>query len=1113
MSGHQPGRSREELLDVIRRVRRRWRTRHLLRGLLVTGAALAAALLVVGVGIHRWVGSPGTAVVLAAAVYLGVAVVAGITLVRPLLRRVTHRQVALYLEEREPALKAQLVTAVEGLEEREGVSSELLEELVWEAVLRTREVEGGRRVDRVPLRRLSWTTAAAILLVAIFATLDPGGIRTSLPELVRPWTAVEAAPARTLSVLPGDTVVPRGSELRLHVRPGGFEPSQVEVALRSGQDLQWDRWPMSEGGPEGEHAFVLFRVEEELEYYAEAEGVRSSVHRVEVRDLPYASPLEVEVEPPAYSGRPVQRLEDGGDLAVLAGTTVRVRAHPTVPVAAGKVIVDGTGEVALEEEDGVLVGEFRVQDPGFYRVELEDGEGRVHRGSPDYVIDVLEDLPPQVTLTQPARDLRATSVEEVYLEARATDDHGVAALDLVIAVNGGPPDTVSLLRGSGAPTPEVSAGHTVFLEEWDLEPGDLVSYHARALDNGPGAGDREARTDLFFIQIRPFSQEFRQADEAPAGMQGGGGDGGEMSGQLSRRQREIVTATFNVDRDRGRYGAGELEENLATIALAQERLRDEVSTLARRMEERGTLDSDPEMRQVAEELPQAADAMTEALGELREGRAQDALPPEQRALQHLLRAEAAFREIQLAWGPQDPGGGGGGEPGQDLADFFDLEMDRLRNQYETLQQGSQQEADRELDATLDRLRELARRQQQEGERLRRATQDLPPGAGGAGGESQRRLAEETEEAARQLERLAREQASPELEASARRLQQAAEAMRRAAASRDAGGVREAEEAAEALEEARRLLDRSRDARLDRSGEAAGDRMQRAIRRQERIQEEVEALPDSPRDRAGHVEPIVEQKELLRDELEGLESELRRIGREAASGDPQAGRGFQEAADALRDGRMAERIDYSRTLLDRGAAGPVREFEEEVTDRLREVGARVAEAVDALAQRSRDRRAELEERTRNLLRGAESLEARAQEGGGDGVPEGVPQEGVGGGLDEETLRQLQREAEARAREAEELGRALSDSGVDYGGMSSVIQSFRTLGSAEPYNDPQGLARLQRELVEELRALDFVVRRQLAGSARETPAAVGPGEVPEAYRDRVEEYFRSLARPPQ
>ena len=55
---------------------------------------------------------------------------------------------------------------------------------------------------------------------------------------------------------------------------------------------------------------------------------------------------------------------------------------------------------------------------------------------------------------------------------RANDDYGVGDIRLVYSVNGGPEDTLSVFRTGGSPLSEVSTGHTLFLEEWELEPGD-----------------------------------------------------------------------------------------------------------------------------------------------------------------------------------------------------------------------------------------------------------------------------------------------------------------------------------------------------------------------------------------------------------------------------------------------------------------------------------------------------------------------------------------------------------------------------------------------------------------------------------------------------------------
>src|SRR4029077_20625068 len=134
---------------------------------------------------------------------------------------------------------------------------------------------------------------------------------------------------------------------------------------------------------------------------------------------------------------------------------------------------------------------------------------------------------------------------------------------------------------------------------------------------------------------------------------------------------------------------------------------------------------------IAAMLPKAVNEMKSAEGELKAMKADEALSPEQRALKILQEAEQQY-EVQVAM-MQGGGGGGGGQNAmaEDLADLFELELDKLANQYEMQQRAEQQGGDQKIDELVEKLKELARRQQQEIERQRRmALSQQQSGAGG-----------------------------------------------------------------------------------------------------------------------------------------------------------------------------------------------------------------------------------------------------------------------------------------------------------------------------------------------------------------------------------------------
>ena len=164
-----------------------------------------------------------------------------------------------------------------------------------------------------------------------------------------------------------------------------------------------------------------------------------------------------------------------------------------------------------------FIGQFAIKQNGSYRVEITSEGGESYNGSNEYDITVLEDHPPTVSVDKPGRDMKVTSLQEIFTQARAEDDYGVASIELYYSVNGGEEKKVQL-QDLKTDTPKaLSGGHTFFLEEHALKPGDFISYYAKARDNGADGG-HESTSDIYFLEVRPFDRNFRQAQQ-----QGGGG--------------------------------------------------------------------------------------------------------------------------------------------------------------------------------------------------------------------------------------------------------------------------------------------------------------------------------------------------------------------------------------------------------------------------------------------------------------------------------------------------------------------------------------------------------------------------------------------------------------
>ncbi len=1140
--------------DVVRGVRWRWRVRLALRGLMWVVGLTAGVTFLAVIGLERARFDADTVIALRVLTWFTLLVSTVWFLVRPLRRKVTDAQVALYLEEQEPSLEHS-VTSV--LDEGSGSASPDLTSRTAEIALeKARNVRYGRRIEQGGFYRFAGGLTALVVLALSVTLLGPAHLRLGLSALLFPTTAAEAVNPYSVGVLPGDVTIARGSDQMVTATLDQFEAGEASIFTRSESEQSFQRLSMLtdlDGGFE----VLLLGVNEPTEYFIESTGVRSGTFTIDVADLPYVDQLDLTLYFPGYTGLQPRVIKAGGDVAALPGTIVELNIQPTMLTDAGQLLLDGNVMSDLTvEADGTLIGRFTVGDGSFYSLELARSDnGEMVPASPEYRIDVLSDMDPSIRFSTPGRDMPASSIEEVYLEMVADDDYGIGTIDLVYSVNGLTEDTVSVFQGRGAPLPEVSTGHTFFLEEWELEVGDLVSYYAMVKDNRGGAS-RTVTSDIYFLNIRPFERAYRQAEQQGGGGGGGGGGGAETA--LSETQRQIIAATFNLMRQRDTYSDEEFSENVVSVSLAQARLQDQVTTLLQRMQNRGLTQSDEGFRDVSAILPQAFEAMTRAVEDLNAEELQEAMPDEQEALRFLQQAEETYeRYVQQQQGGGGGGGGGGQQAADDLADLFELELDKLKNQYETVQRGEQQQADNQVDELLEELQELARRQEQIAERQRRASANQS--AQGSGGEAQRELADQTEEAARQLQRLAREMNDPDLEETARDLQQASEAMRQSAAAGGSQAMSESNSALRGLEEARRQLEDARSERARRDAEEAIDEVEELQRQQRDVQRDVRELPrERGSERQEEIDRLRERKDQMHEVVQDLERRLDEASRSAGRDNPQAARELGEAADEIRESKLKEKLQYTRGTIEQWDPESAVTMELQIEGDLQVLRDRLEAARGATGERTAEPLEDALGETRDLVRGMEAMERRLSESGeqqgqngqqgegqgqGQGQSEGQGQgEGqqddanrLGGGANdgwvgdrnasspfggaargtprefsEDEIRQFQREFRQRESQLTELREDLQNAGRPIEELRDLIQSFQDLQRDEIYGDPEALAGLSEEMVDQLKRLEFSLRREVEGEADRRATLSGADEVPDGYRRLVEEYYRSLAR---
>jgi hypothetical protein len=1063
------------------------------------------------------------------------------------------RRVARHLEQREPVLDALLITAVERAAAKDGGGLE--GRLFERAAQACRDPSGATRADRYRLRRAGLLLAGLAVVAGMGLWLAPPGWHHGASLLMWPSRPAREGMPYALTAAPGDVEVLEGSDLAVAGAATGFQPAELVLLYRLDGENRWRTEAMH---PVGNGAFegAITSLSAPLQYYLEADGVRSSRHRVAVQPLPRVGRMDHRYRFPAYTAQAERLVEGATDIAAVRGSRVQVEVTPQRRPASGALVLDGEVRRTLEPgPGGRLVAALAVEEASRYRIELLLPDGTSVPATPDHGIVALEDHPPRIAIERPGGDTRATPVEELEVAVEAGDDVGLRRVELVLSVNGGTEEVLPLTSGTTSAA-SLSTVHRLALEDRDLAPGDLVAVHARASD---GVEARAAVTDIQFLEVRPFDRDYRRA---ASGRQGGGGGGQQGAEGLAAQQRDLVVALFRLARDGDRLPAQEREERLTTLSDAQARIRGRVEAIVRRIEGRAMVRATPGYRAMLEELPRAASAMTRVEALLAVPDPEQGLPPAREALAHLQRADAAFREVQVA--ARTGGGGGGGRAdNRDLSRLFELEMDRFRNRYSRVQRGAMQQRQQQVDEAVEKLRELARRQREEVERAARraAHSDLA----GSGAATQQALAAQLEELMRRLERLSRERPSAAVEQTRRALERAAEAMRRAAGrpqqgpqqgqrqaqasgsaadregsaarggERGAQGRREAEaagagaagaprqepgragavhrgtpsasatdaarEALDHLERARGALAGDGPAQVSRALEEAAGRADGLAERQRAMREAIERAPEED------VEARLREKERLESEAARLREQLDRIAATAASGQPQVARRVREAAGVMREQDVEARLRRSREELAGGRPDP--RLEGSIASALERTRDEVAQAA---RQAQAEAQASAAEAGRRAGRGeaggagtAKQLQALMRELAGlrESLERGRGAWGAGpGGRDGSDL----------AARADQLGRLrgpVADNPDVAGDLEALIEGVRAL-AAESAEGARGAV----DASQMLDAIATLERALEAEAGEEATALVAPpaGGAPPRYRSRVDEYFRRLSEEP-
>jgi hypothetical protein len=819
----------EQLNVYLRRLESRFRLLAASRGIAAMAAlAFGLTLLLVWIA-NRYQFAEQIVLPLRILLFFAIAAAAAFALAIPF-ARANRRRLTRLAERRVPEFEQRLLTA-----ERQDPANPFSELIAEDALRIARDHQPEEFAPSAFLYGFTGTAAAAIAVLAWLIAAGPGfwGYGASLL-----WTGNASAsrrPIYDITVQPGNRTVRRKSDQAITAHLLGFSAPAVLLHARYDGALKWEAIPMQTQPGGNGYRFLFAGLSDGVEYYVQA-GARESKHfRLAVKDLPAVKRIRVTLHFPSALGLQDVTADPGGDIRAVQGSQADISVLTDKPLEHGALELQNGSQIPLRRAaNGWLTARMPVEKDGSYHVAALQGSDAV-RISDDYFIEAKPDEPPTVAIVRPGRDTHVSPIEELPVAISASDDFGVEALDLHYSVNGGAEQTVPLLKQKGVRQTEGRT--TLYLENFKLVPGDIVSFYATARDV-----KATSRSDIFFAQAEPFDLKFTQSQQS-AGM----GAAGDQAADVIERQKQIIAATYNELKQQAKSRAA-VNEDARSLTQAQSKLSDQEKTLAARMSDRDLTDASSQLGEMSKLMTEAASQMDGAANELKSAKWKTALPPEEKAFQSLNRIDAMYRDFQIAFGQR--GGAGMNGAQRDLARMFDLEMDMSKNQYETGQSADQSAGDQQkaIDKAFERLQALAHRQQElaaehrdqkafeqrwqeeqlrrEAEELRRQMQQMTDGSQSGQRSDSQSGQQSASSSSRQSGQMSRgegqdQQMAQAMRQAAQALQQAEQEMGKAANGNDAGAE---QRAAEQLARAQNALNQ---ALQQQAGSALADLNRRA----------------------------------------------------------------------------------------------------------------------------------------------------------------------------------------------------------------------------------------------------------------------------------------------
>lgn len=817
-------------------------------------------------------------------------------------------------------------------------------------------------------RKKVWSDAmvgGSLIVMVIFSGIASRSVSKhhaktkALPNIAKPAIT---APELSATISPGDTEIERGSRLVVEATFAKDVPADATLIISEIDGKERDRIPMRLTVDEKVFGGMIAKVDKDARYHVEFGDGKSKQHTITTFVYPKLEQVDVKITPPAYTKLPPKEIKNTMKISAMEGSSIDFSLKVNKPVKEAELFGEDKTSLPLKpsaKDPTTLVATMKAEKSQKWRVHLVDDKERANKNPPWISVTVQSNQLAKIEVVFPKRDVQVSQIQELPVEAKVWDDLGVTKSGASFSIAGKTKDVI-FKHGVTEPSKKHEVKELLALESENTSPRQLVSYHFWAEDTGPQGEVRRAMSDMFFAEVRHFEDIFREGESPP------GPPGKEPKGDVDKLvelEKQIVNATWRLVRD---TNAGKTMEAVAPdTGVVQESQAMALEQTKEAMEKAEDAQIKTALTEAWKSMKDALDPLGMAAEEKKRASLNQALTFEQSALEWLHQAQSREHMIMRSKSKQSASG----KQKQMQNQLMELEMKQDEQRYEEEKQASEEQTAEQQEnlQVLNRLKELARRQEALAEKMKELQKQL----------DQAKTEQEKEELQNQLKRLEEEQKQlvNDLDDLKERMEKPENAANMAEAKQQLEQTREqVNEAAEKLKEqqlaeaansatrAQRELEKMQEDFKEKTAKRFADEMKHMRQQAREVAEKQKQIAESLEnqktgvpsgDTSADLDKMLKGGEASRqiqdqqEKVAKLLEDMKRVSEQAEGNNPLLHRRLYEAVREAKTGGLEEHLDEARMQSRYGQRAEAQDAERKantLVDKLQQGVEKAAESV-------------------------------------------------------------------------------------------------------------------------------------------------------------------------